>query len=242
MQPVAGAFVLASLLVPQGALAAALVGPWIATAIVVAIAGFRSASIGARTALSSPSLFAVHVCLPAGAAWLLLWRLGVGPASFGPITALLAAVHFHFSGFALQLLVAAAGRERLGSRARALHRAIAVVAIVAIPLIAAGTIATAPLPKFVGVAAMVFATTTFAALSTAIARRITGKTPRRLLLVSAGSVIASMLLAAVYGVGELHGVETIGVSRMGLLHGLGNALGFTLCGAIAYLHRVAAPA
>lgn len=44
-----------------------------------------------------------------------------------------------------------------------------------------------------------------------------------------------MVLAAVYGVGELSGARFIGIPRMVILHGLLNAAGFTLCGLIGHL-------
>jgi hypothetical protein len=220
LEPVAAAMVLAAFLLPQGPAAAMLTAGWVALALTIAITGARG---------RDPSLVAAHVFLPIGAVWLLLWRLGVAPSSFGPLTALLAALHFHFSGFAFQILVGASDL-----RAR---RPIAVVAIVAIPLIAAGTITATPLLKFAGVAGMVLATTTFAALSLPTALRSTVARP--LFVISSASLLAAMVLAGVYGVGELTGAGWIGIPRMGVLHGLVNAFGFTLCGLLAHLHRCA---
>ena len=44
-----------------------------------------------------------------------------------------------------------------------------------------------------------------------------------------------MVIAGIYGVGELMGSGWIGIPRMVKIHGLFNALGFTLCGLIAHL-------
>ena len=44
-----------------------------------------------------------------------------------------------------------------------------------------------------------------------------------------------MVLAGVYGVGELVGAGWVGVHGMVVSHGLLNALGFTLCGILGQL-------
>ena len=231
VQPVAAAMVLASFFVPKGALAGGLAAGWLVMAITGAIGGVR------RAARVSMSLLAAQVFLVVGAVWLLLSRLGVGPRSFAPLTVLLAAVHFHFSGFTLQILIAATGRRLQGSAARlgALHRLVAIGAIAGIPLIAAGNALPSGALKLAGVTAMVLSTIALAALSTVIAFESRSPMAGGLLLVSAGSIAVAMLVAGVYGVGELLGTGWIGIARMVKVHGLLNALGFTLCGLSGHL-------
>lgn len=233
VQPVAAAMVLASFFVPKGPLAGGLTAGWLVMAITVALGGVR------HVRRENVSVLAAQVFLVVGAVWLLLSRLGVGPRSFPPLTVLLAAVHFHFSGFALQVLIAATGRSLQGSAARlgALHL-VAIGAIAGILLIAAGSALPSGALKLAGVTAMVLSTLALAAISTGVAFESGSPMARGLLLVSASSIAVAMLVAGVYGVGEVSGNGWIGVARMVKVHGLLNALGFTFCGLSAHLRML----
>jgi hypothetical protein len=236
-QPAAALMVLASFFVAKGALAGGLTAVWLIMTVMVAVAGIRRVKSATSANLSNVSLLACYLFLPVGAAWLLLSRLGVGPQNFSALTVFLAALHFHFSGFTLQILIAATGRQlqRSASRLGGVHRCVAIGAIAGIPLIAAGNAFGSPLVKFVGVASMVLSTIALAGTSTAVAFESRSRSARRLLLVSAASIATAMAVAGVYGVGELTGSGWIGIPRMVQIHGLVNALGFTLCGLIAHL-------
>jgi len=242
MQPFAGAGVLAAFLVERGSLAAALVVPWMAMAVALAIAGVRAARLGVHPHLSRLNLLVAHVFLPVGTVWLLLSRIGIGPAGLTPLGVLLAALHFHFSGFTLQILVAATAQRVPASTPRlgAVQRCVAVAAIVGIPLIAAGKLLHVEILKSIGVTTIVLATITLAGVSCAVASATRIVLARRLLLVSSGSIAAAMLLAAVFEIGELAGTHWIGIERMATTHGLLNALGFVACGTIAHLRLAAA--
>jgi hypothetical protein len=237
VQPVAAALVLASFFFPKGALAGGLTAGWSVMTILLAVAGVRRRVPRADAQLSHLSLVAAQLFLPVGAGWLLLSRLGVGPRNFAELTVFLAALHFHFSGFTLQILIAATGRrlQEFPSRLAGLHRYVAFGAIAGIPLIAAGNISSSPVLKFGGVACMVLSTLGLAATSAAVALNTFARPPRGLLLMSAISIAAGMVLAGAYGIGELTGAGWIGIPRMVALHGLLNALGFTLCGLIGHL-------
>ncbi|HEU4382376.1 MAG TPA: YndJ family transporter [Anaeromyxobacteraceae bacterium] len=236
-QPAAAAMVLASFLLPRGPAAGGLAAGWLLLAGLVAAGGGRIARLGAGVNLSNASLLVAHLFLPVGAAWLLLSRLGVGPSSLAPATVFYAALHFHFSGFTLQILVGATGRLLPAScpRLGALHRLLAVGAVAGIPLIAAGNIAPSSVLKAVGVGCMVLSAMALAVTSTAVALQSRSRAARGLLLASAASISAGMAVAGIYGLGELTGSVWIGISRMVQIHGLVNALGFTLCGLTAHL-------
>jgi hypothetical protein len=241
VQPFASASVFASFLVPHGALAGALVLPWTAMAVVLAIAGIPTALRGARPHLSRANLLVAHVLLPVATGWLVAARVGAAPASIGSLGVFLACLHFHFSGFTLQILVAAtATRLPAMPRLAAIHRVVAIGAIVALPLISAGKLVPAPVLLTLGVAIIVIATVALAALGLAIAFVTPVAFARRLLFVSAGSVAAAMVLAALFRVGEHTGIALIGVDRMIVTHGLANALGFVGCGLLAHLRLAAA--
>lgn len=232
VQPLAAAALLASFFFPKGAIAGCLTIGWVAMTLLLALSGLQRIRLRPRANLSNASLLAAHLFLPVGAGWLLLSRLGVGPRSFAALTVFLAALHFHFSGFTLQILIAATGCRlaEYPSRLGGVHRWLVVGAISGIPLIAAGNAVPSPVMKFFGVATMVLSTIGVAITSAAVGLGSNRPTPRRLLLVSSASIVAAMVLAGAYGIGELSGAGWIGMPRMVAVHGLLNALGFTLCG------------
>jgi hypothetical protein len=243
-QPAAAAMVLASLCLEKGALAGVLATAWLAVALLVAAGAAPRVRPRTGPHLSDASLLAARLFLPVGAAWLLLSRLGVGPRGFTPLTVLLAALHFHFSGFALQILVAATGRQLAGRRPwlGALHRLLAVGAIAGIPLIAAGNLLSLPRLKLLGVATMVLSTLALTVTTAAVALEARQRAGRGWLLVSAASLLFGMILAGLYGFGEITGRGVLGVPRMAATHGLLNALGFTLCGLLGHRRLLAAEA
>jgi len=237
LQPVAAVMVLASFFVAPGVLAGGLVSAWLIMAVIVAASGVRLVRRGRGANLSNVSLLAAHLFLLIGAVWLLLSRLGAGPRNFSALTVFLAALHFHFSGFTLQVLIAATGRrlQDAASLLCAVHRWVAIGAIAGISLIAAGNALSSPVVKLAGVASMVLSMIAFAVTSASVAVESGSPIARGLLLVSAGSIVVGMLVAGVYGIGELSGSGWIGIPRMVLVHGLTNAVGFTLCGVIGHL-------
>jgi hypothetical protein len=239
-QPVAAAMGLSSFFLPNGTLAGALASGWLVVAVMIAIGGARRAAHAPGRNGANVSLLAAHVFLPIGAAWLLLSRLGIAPRDLSALTVFLATVHFHFSGFTLQILIAATGLQLPdgGSWPSVLHRALANGAAAGIPLIAAGNIGHSPVLKFLGVSVMVASTLALAITSTAVSWHVAGRATRLMLLVSAASITAAMILAGVYGVGELIGRPWIGMPRMVAIHGLLNALGFTLFGLLGHLRSV----
>jgi hypothetical protein len=238
IQPAAAAMLVGSFLVTKGILAACLVGGWLIMALAVAGAGVRLSRQGART---NASLVAAHVFLVVGAVWLILSRLGIGPSGFSALTVFLAAVHFHFSGFTLQILIAATERRLKGcaSPMQAAHRYVALGSIGGLVVIAVASLAHSPVLKLVGVGGMVFSVIGLAITSTAAALASPSPMQKSLLLASAASVAVGMVLAGVYGLGELAGSTWMSVPQMVKVHGLCNAVGFALCGLLGHLRREA---
>lgn len=239
VQPVASAMVLASFYLPQGPLSGGLVAPWLGVGLLLAAGGASRVLRPMRANLLASMIF-----LPIGAVWLVLSRLGLGPRHFAPITVFLAALHFHFSGFCLQIIVAATERS-LPRDAPSLHRLqryCGGAVIAGIPLLAAGNLALSPPVKLLGVASMVVGTLALALTSAAAARaaRVSVATP--LLYASSIAVVAGMLLAGVYGVGERIGAKWIGIDVMVVTHGAIQAIGFTLFGLVGHLSLAGAGA
>ena len=236
LQPIAGASLLVSFGLPPGTLAAALAGSWWVGTLVALVSGLGRlrARFGAQP--PAPNLVAALLFLPVGATWLVLSRLGAGPRSFTPLTVFLAALHFHFSGFTLQVLIAATGRglEASWSLRRLLHRCVTWGAVAGLPLIAAGNIGAAPLVKFSGVACLVVSALGLSITAFSVGLRA-APVARFLSCVSAASIAGGMLLAGAYGVGELVGAPWLDIPRMVMTHGWLNAVGFTLCGLLGHL-------
>lgn len=232
-QPVAAALLFASFLDTKGARAGALAAPWVAFAFVMLTSTLR------RRNLRNPNRIAAHVFLLVGAVWLTSSRLGIGPPQLTPLRLFLGATHFHFSGFLLQVLIAATGRglRDVAPQLVRVQRGIAIAAILAIVLLAFGNVLGLSPVKFVGVAGMVTCTLVLAFTMARVALASSGLA-RGLLALSAASVGAGMSLALVYGVGELAQREFIPLRSMVPLHGLVNALGFVLCGLLGHLAAV----
>ncbi len=238
VQPLTAALLTLSFLVPKGILAGALALGWVIACVLVA-AGSLASVVRSVDLRGRPNIMAACIFLPIGTVWLMLSRLGMGPSHFAPSTVLLAAVHFHFSGFALQILIAATGRRLGPSHAglRLMHNLLSFVAIVGIPLIAAGNLASVPSLKLLGVSAMVASTLSLGIVTGGVGLREIGAV-RGLLLLSSASLVFAMLSAGVYGVAELAGRHVFNLQQMTRLHGALNAFGFTLCGVVGHLRWV----
>jgi hypothetical protein len=236
-QPVAAALVIASFLLPKGALAGVLVGGWLLFALLLAVADVPRLRPGQGANLSDVSLIAAHVLLPVGIGWLLVSRLGAAPPGFTAERVFFAALHFHFSGFATQILIAATGRRlpEAARRLRGLHRALAIAAIAGMGAIVAGHVLRAPPVRFTGVLLIVASTLALAVTAAGVALVTRARTPRRLLLASAASLGLAMAVAFVYGIGELTQHAWIGLGHMLPLHGVLNAFGFVLLGLCGHI-------
>lgn len=231
-QPVAALLLLASWSLGTGILAGALVLPWLFVALATAIAAALRRTTTART-----SLLAIAVFFPAGAVWLLLSRLGIEPSGLTPTKVLLAAAHFHLSGFALQTLLAAT-HARVGElerRWRVAHHLATVVATTALPVIAAGNASASPVIKAVGVGGMVVATLCLVAVIAVLGWGARRSRAGALLLTSAACGAVGMVLAGVYALGETRGL--LALPTMVATHGVLNGFGFMLCGLLAFTAR-----
>ena len=237
LQPAAAALVVGAFMLAPGAAAGTLTLPWLLVALLHAAGGLRRLRPRHEANRSDLSLLVAHVFLPLGAVWLLLFRLGVAPRGLSALGVLLAALHVHYSGFTLQILIAATGRRLPATSPRlgALHRALALGAVVALPLIASGKLLPAAPLKLAGIAAIVASTLALSITSAGVARTVRSPAVRRLLLISSASIAAAMLVALFYAVGELTHRPWLGITRMVEVHGLLNALGFVFCGLCAHL-------
>lgn len=231
LQPIGAACALASFVVAPGPLAGAIAAGWLCVALLTAARALRRAR--------AVGLVAAHVFLIAGAVWLVLARAGASPFSFASVTVHLAALHFHVSGFTLQVLLAAMGRRLKNPRMAGVHRIVTRGAIAAIPLIAIGNAALSPNVKLAGVMMMTACSLVLVPLTFGVScaeDRVT----KTLLRTSAVSLGVAMLVAGAYGLTEHAGRPFITVEAMARTHGLMNAVGFMLCALLGHVRIVKA--
>jgi hypothetical protein len=234
---------LASLLAP-GPYAAALAAPWLAATLLVALVGLlRLRGRERRWDVHELALDAGMLYLPVGAVWLLASRAGVELLGFREPIVTFTAAHFHYAGFAAPVIVGLLGRS-LGEPSRGLlYRGAAGVVILGIPLVAAGIqfSRSIELPAALllsagmfGAAVLLVRTGLGALLSGPGAARLGG-----LLRVLGGlSLVFSMFLAVLFA---STGSATRGSTEpliphadMANLHGIANALGFSLLSLLGF--------
>jgi hypothetical protein len=175
--------------------------------------------------------------LPIGGFSIVLSRMGVTPLDYGEPIVILTAVHFHYAGFAAPLLAGLVGRNLAHSyryNVRALFRFVATGVILGPPLLAAGFVSFSPLLKLISASLLVASLMGLSALSIVVMPKLHSCLARVLLCISALSLPIGMLLAGVYAAGEFTGEVIISIAQMAKIHGLINAVGFTLCGLLAW--------
>lgn len=166
-----------------------------------------------------------------GSGWLLCDRLALEPLGFSPLIVLLTATHFHHAGWTLPLTAGLLGRG-FASEATEPWRAIAVLIVIAVPLVALG-ITFSPLLEL-------FAAWLTAAGGIAVAIGLLRRAntlsliPAMLSALAGSALLAGMSFAASYAVGEYAGTPWPDITAMIRMHGAINALGFGLLGAWAW--------
>jgi hypothetical protein len=242
---------LAHLLLPAGAVMAAaslwpspgrgaafLASGWLVVGLLAGVDGvWRLLRRGQRSADGVCNAVS-FIFLAVGSVWLTVSRLGIRPFDLPAQTVFLAAVHFHFTGFVLLIVAGATGsalRNREPSAAARMIFRYVVIGVICGPLfLAAGNILVNPVFKLSGALLVVVASLGLVWLVFFVLATIAAQPARLLLAMSALSLTAGMALVAVYTVGEFTGRYWLTVPQMARLHGPVNALGFGLCGLLAW--------
>jgi hypothetical protein len=232
--PVGGALGVLSLWRPVPRAGLWAVG-WVALALFLASMGGLRLLGALRPFRPARAVSAVGLLyLPVGAGWLVLSRMGATPWGFDPVIVVLTAVHFHFSGLAAPVLCART-IDHLEGRPRRVASACGVAVVAAIPVVAAGFLASAAL-ALVGTVALALALMTIGALSVGLVqRRLESGWARALLVISGLSPLLSMPLAVAYQWGQVTGQVVVDLEWMLRLHGYANAHGFVTCGLLAWV-------
>jgi len=237
-QPLGAALVIVSFYLQTSSSAGTKTMAWVLTTFFIALFGLWRLW---RRWKFSRSIFPLEeLCIDAGliyivvgGGWLFLSREGLNPMNFSDTIVLLTAVHFHYAGFAAPILTGLAGRKLKTGIARKIYLAAASGVIAGPPLVAAGITLSRSVEVFsaVTLALSLFA---LAMLTMFVIAPEMRPLPRLLLILSAMSVIVTMIFACLYAFGRFAGIETVNIPLMAQVHGISNALGFVLCGLLAW--------
>jgi uncharacterized protein (UPF0548 family) len=234
---VGGAAVLlvGSMALPAGMEAALLALPWLAVTSAIFLGGVEALH-KSRGKASATAVAAARMFILIGGLWACADRMGLQPWGFDPAITLLTAVHFHYAGFIFPLLIGWAADRWPG----ALFRISAWLAVVTVPLTAAG-ITAAHLGQVywpealtgAGVAAAGwlgaagYIGVCFGALRSNGARLAWG--------IMAASLLFSMTLALAYAVRPYWPLACLDLPAMRAWHGTVNALGVAGGGLLGWL-------
>jgi hypothetical protein len=229
-QPVFAALVVISFLSRTGIAAALLVVPWLLLGGACGVMGLLRLW---RSGVRRMDEICVHVALvywPLGCLWLVISRLGMNPLGFSDDIVLLTAVHFHYAGFAALTMLGMTGKFSEGM----LYRAAAWGAIAGIPSLALGITFSASLECAAALLLALSLVSAAGITAFVVLPRLVHRAARVMLAVSSASVVATMLLAGIYALGKYNGRDWLDIPEMAAVHGVINALGFSLCGLVGW--------
>lgn len=225
--------------VEPGRLASALVIPWVLVCGCIAWEGARRIVRYRLTSFSQFCFAAGEGYLVVGGVWLTMSRLAMRPAGFQEPIVLLTAVHFHFAGFLTALLAGLACGERL-PRGEAPLEALISGAILGPGLLGLAFLA-GPKFKLGAVVLIVVGQCAIAATMARIGIRRRSDQQGWLLLASSGALIAGMIFAFTWAIGEYPLHSFVNLAQMEQIHGVLNAIGFGLIGLAAWVFSPKTP-
>jgi hypothetical protein len=229
-QPGFAALVVVSFLIRTGVAAALLVVPWLLLSASCGVIGLLRLRRDGPRRMDELCLHAALIYWPVGCLWLVISRLGVNPLGFSDDIVLLTAVHFHYAGFAALTMLGMTGRHAEGM----LYRATAWGAIAGIPTLALGITFSASLECAAALLLALSLVSAAGLTAFVVLPRVTHRTARVMLAVSVASLVAAMAFAGIYALGKYNGRDWIDIPEMAAMHGVINALGFSLCGLVGW--------
>ncbi|MER7854984.1 YndJ family protein [Streptomyces bacillaris] len=222
-----------ALWLPRGPTAAALALCYALGAVLLALHAPRRALRGRDRSPAGIALLTALVTPAVAALALVAERRGHELFGFGLEILALTVPHFHFAGFAAALVAGLVCRVDDGPAGR--------FAALSVPL---GTLLVlvgyfiGDWTELAGAAVLTAGMWTVGLLTWRLGQAAgRDRTTRLLLLTSAAVLVATMLLALSWAVGEATGLPHPTLTWMAATHGLGNALGFALCSLLAW-HRI----
>ncbi|MEV0011771.1 YndJ family protein [Streptomyces sp. NPDC047973] len=218
-----------SLWLPRGGTATSLALCYAVGTLVLAGHAPRRLARGHRPDPAEAALLTAILAPSVAALALVAERSGHELFGFGLGILALTVPHFHFAGFAAALVAGLVCRAQDSASCR-----FAALSVPAGTLIVLVGYFTGEWVELAGALVLTAGMWTVALLTwrdagTAARTRATGA----LLRVSAGVLVATMVLALSWALGEATGIPHPTLSWMAATHGLGNALGFALCALLA---------
>ena len=239
LQPFAAILITASFHTRTGLAAAMMTTGWILVTGLIALFGLSR--LWQRWVTRRSPLPMEELCIDVGLAyitvgsgWLFLSRWGLNPLGFSDAIVLLTAVHFHYAGFAAPILTGLAGRKIQSGIARKFYLPAAAGVIAGPPLVAAGITLSRGVEVFSAIVLALSLFTLALLMFFAVAPKLKPRLAQLLLSLSAMSVMVTMLFACLYATGRFTGTAIVTLPLMAQVHGVSNALGFVLCGLLAW--------
>jgi hypothetical protein len=233
-QPFAAILTVVAFTLPPGPVAGALALGWLALTGIVALCGLLRFFAHGFAQTEEVALDVAMLLLPVGSGWLICSRAGLQPGGFSEPIITLTAAHFHYAGFGALTLAGLAGRRLALDRpaVRLLYRLTVAGIIVAIPLVALAISDILPEPP--GAILLAISLVALSGLVATLIPRVSPPLARGLLIVSALAPLLPMALASAYALREQYPAITLTIAQMVRFHGLVNAIGFVLCGLLAW--------
>ena len=241
LQPLAAALAVGSLFVAAGGTAFLLALPWLFLTLLVAGFGlWRLLPRGARPA-EELLLEAGALYLPVGGFWFVASRASANPLGFDDVIVALTAIHFHYAGFVLPVLLGLTGRALVQRHAPSRLFAPAAYAVVVSPGLIGLGIAFSPFVELVAVALLAVSVVTVALLALLRVVPALDRPAGALVGISFVSIVAVVTLGFAYAYTS-YGFTHVAEAERGLLdiptmvrtHGTLAALGFGVAGAAGW--------
>jgi hypothetical protein len=224
-----------SFFLPAGMLAGSFASAWLLVCASYMLRGLRRLWRFRAKSFSQFCFAAGEVYLIVGGAWLVASRLGLQPVGFQEPIVLLTAVHFHFAGFLSAVLAGLTYEWLRESRWNKPLGALLAGVVVGPGLLGLAFLA-GPKMKLAAVMLIVVGQFGLATGMVRVALDTKNALGRTLLFISSGSVVAGMILAASWALGEYPLQPFVDLGRMERFHGALNAVGFGVCGLIGWMN------
>jgi YndJ-like protein len=223
-----------SFFLPAGPRAASFAGAWMLVCALFMLRGLRRLWRYRAKSFSQFCFATGESYLIVGGIWLVASRQGLHPAGFQEPIVLLTAVHFHFAGF-LSAVLAGLTYERLRETRWSKPLRAALTGVVVGPGLLGLAFLAGPKLKLAAVVLIVLGQFGLATGMVRVAVGTENPVGRTMLLLSSGSVVAGMVLAATWALGEYPLQPFVDLARMERYHGVLNAVGFGICGLIGWM-------
>ena len=235
LQSLAALAVVASFWERPGLVGAALSVPWFVLGVLVAASGMWNLFQNEKRSLADLAVSVAGVDLAFAGGWLVVSRAGLHPMGFQEPIVLLTAVHFHYSGFAVATIAAAALRqcERRGVGVGVLPTIIWLVLL--LPFVLAAGFVISPVLRVAAAVGLALSVPALAACLFSIAKTLQPPVARVYLRTGAIAAFVAMGLAGAYAVTDYAGRPFLTMPGMASTHGILNGIGFVLLSMLAFL-------